>query len=491
MDLGAEFPIEAIAVWNRSEENGKYVDRLEGFWLTVLDAERQVVFSRKNNKAPAESARFELGGNPTDQIRRAAINAITYIPGHDVETFVTLAGFAQKDDQRNASVRGLQRIPRYRWPNDAAVIRPLVTALVNNAKSVDAAERATVTVRTSLQLANDLSGLLPADEAKAAKAEIGDLGVRMITIRTIPHRMRYDRPEIAVQAGKSIEIVLENTDIMPHNLLITSPGNMMEVAMAAERMATSPDAFAKGFVPDSKHILFTTKLLQAGETERLVITAPSQPGDYPYVCTFPGHWRTMVGVMHVVADVDKYLAENPIAEPTEEIVVRPFVRDWKMEDLQSKVGDLKGRSFKNGKQLFSTIACFACHKMNDIGGAVGPDLAKLDTKKDRLHILQSMIDPSKEIDKKFQGWVAVTLAGKQFTGMKIAEDDKSVTLMPNPLGLDKCEPIVLDKEDIDILEPSPISLMPAKLLNTMSLEEILDLLAYIESRGNPNHGVFK
>ena len=194
VDLGAEFPIEAIAVWNRSEENGKYVDRLEGFWLTVLDAERQVVFSRKNNKAPAESARFELGGNPTDQIRRAAINAITYIPGHDVETFVTLAGFAQKDDQRNASVRGPQRIPRYRWPNDAAVIRPLVTALVNNAKSVDAAERATVTVRTSLQLANDLSGLLPADEAKAAKAEIGDLGVRMITIRTIPHRMRYDRP---------------------------------------------------------------------------------------------------------------------------------------------------------------------------------------------------------------------------------------------------------------------------------------------------------
>ena len=85
----------------------------------------------------------------------------------------------------------------------------------------------------------------------------------------------------------------------------------------------------------------------------------------------------------------------------------------------------------------------------------------------------------------------MTFAGKQYTGMKIAEDDKTVSLMPNPLGLDKCEPIVLDKEDIDILEPSPISLMPAKLLNTMSLEEILDLLAYIESRGNPKHAVFK
>lgn len=491
LDLGREVSVEEIRVWTRSENNGSYVDRLKGFWLTALDASRKPVFQSRGNPAPKEVATFPLGANSAQLIQQAAINAITYVPGHDAETFGTLSEFIQKGIARTAAARGLQRIPRSRWLKDEAAITPLVDSLVTYVKGVDAAERATIGVRTSLQLANDLATLLPAEKARMIKAEIGDLGVRIITIRTVPHRMRYDRPEIVVQAGKPFELVLENTDIMPHNLLVTTPGKMMEVAQAAERMATSPDAFAKGFVPESREILHTTKLLQAGETERLVIVAPSQAGDYPYVCTFPGHWRTMAGVMHVVSDVDAYLAKNPIAEPTEVGEVRPFVRDWKFEELSEQVAGMKGRSFSNGKKLFTTVACFACHQMKEVGGRVGPDLAKLDAKKDRLHVLKSIIDPSKEIDKKFQGWVVVTDAGKQFTGMKVAEDDKSVTLMPNPLGIENCEPIVIPKDEIDIIQPSPISLMPAKLLNTMTLEEVLDLIAYIDAKGNPDHALFK
>jgi putative membrane-bound dehydrogenase-like protein len=492
IDLGREVSIESIRIWNRSEANGKYSDRMGGFWLTVLDSSRKQVFQKKGIPAPAEVAMFDLGSNSAGAIQRSAINALTYVPGHDAETFATLSVFIQKGGVlRTAAARGIQRIPRSRWVKDEAVIGPLVNSLVTYVKGVDATERATIGVRTSLQLANDLTTLLPAGRAKMIKDEIGDLGVRIITIRTVPHRMRYDRPEIVVQAGKPFELVLENTDIMPHNLLVTTPGKMMEVAQAAERMATSPDAFAKGFVPDSKEILHTTRLLQAGETQRLVIVAPSQAGDYPYVCTFPGHWRTMAGVMHVVSDVDGYLAKNPIAEPTEVGEVRPFVRDWKFEELSEQVASMKSRSFANGKKLFTTVACFACHQMKEVGGRVGPDMAKLEAKKDRLHVLKSIIDPSKEIDKKFQGWVVVTDAGKQFTGMKVAEDDKSVTLMPNPLGIENCEPIVIARDEIDIIQPSPISLMPAKLLNTMSLEEVLDLIAYIDAKGNPDHVVFK
>ena len=491
VDLGKEVPVESIVIWNRSEEGGRYADRLDGFSLIVLNEKRRPVFQQKDNKASVESVRIELASNPAPRIRRAAINAITSIPGHDAETFKTLASFAEKNDLRQAAVQGLQRIPRSRWPQDPNAVRPLISTLVAYAREVDSAERATVAVRTSLQLANDLSTLLPPDEAKKMRDDIGDLGVRIITIRTVPHRMRYDRPEIVVKAGKPVEIVLENTDIMPHNLLITKPGAMMSVAQAAERMAASPDAFAKGFVPDSPDILYTTQLLQAGENERLLVEVPSEPGDYPYVCTFPGHWRTMAGVMHVVNDVDAYLAKNPIAEPTEIGEVRPFVRDWKFEELSEQVTNMKSRSFANGKQLFTAIACVACHQMNEVGGRVGPDMAKLEAKKDRLHILQSIIDPSKEIDKKFQGWIVVTDAGKQFTGMKIAEDGTAVTLMHNPLGLENCEPIVIPKDEIDIIQPSPISLMPAKLLNTMSVEEVLDLIAYIEARGNPDHAVFK
>lgn len=491
IDLGREVSIELIRIWNRTEANGKYVDRLDGFELTVLDSSRKEVFRKTGIPAPPETASIELGSNSAAAIQQSAINAITYVPGHDAETFATLSEFIRHGVARTASARGIQRIPRSRWLKDEAVIEPLVDSLVAYVKGVDATERATIGVRTSLQLANDLASLLPAEKANRIKSEIGDLGVRIITLRTVPHRMRYDRPEIVVQAGKPFELVLENTDIMPHNLLVTTPGKMLEVAQAAERMATSPDAFAKGFIPDSQEILHTTKLLQAGETQRLVIVAPSQTGDYPYVCTFPGHWRTMAGVMHVVSDVDAYLAKNPIAEPTEVGEVRPFVRDWKIEELSDQVANMKGRSFSNGKKLFATVACFACHQMNEVGGRVGPDLAKLEAKKDRLHVLRSILEPSKEIDKKFQGWVVVTDAGKQFTGMKVAENDNSVTLMPNPLGIENCEPIVIPKDEVDIMQPSPISLMPAKLLNTMTLEEILDLIAYIDAKGNPDHVVFK
>ena len=491
VDLGREVPVESIRIWTRSENNGSYVDRLKGFWLTAMDSSRKSVFQARDNEAPKEVATFELGANSAELIQRAAINAITYVPGHDAETFATLSELIRKGVSRTSAARGIQRIPRSRWSKNEDAIRPLINSLVTYVKSVDVTERATIGVRTSLQLANDLAGQLSAGKAKMIRIEIGDLGVRIITIRTVPHRMRYDRSEIVVQAGKPFELVLENTDIMPHNLLLTTPGKMLEVAQAAERMATSTNAFSKGFVPDSKEILHTTKLLQAGETERMVIVAPSQAGDYPYVCTFPGHWRTMAGVMHVVSDVDAYLAKNPIIEPTEVGEVRPFVRDWKYEELSEQVVSMKNRSFSNGKKLFTTVACFACHKMKEVGGRVGPDLAKLETKKDRLHVLKSIIDPSKDIDRKFQGWVVVTDAGKQFTGMKVSEDEKSVKLMPNPLGIENCEPIVIAKDMIEIMQPSPISLMPAKLLNTMSLEEVLDLVAYIDAKGNPDHAVFK
>ncbi|MFP6763731.1 MAG: PVC-type heme-binding CxxCH protein, partial [Planctomycetaceae bacterium] len=406
VDLGREYPMESIVLWGRSENNGAYAERLNGFVLKVLNGKRKVVFQKKNGAGPVESVKFELDSNPTPRIRRAAINAITSIPGHSAETFSTLAGFAQKNDLRLASVQGLQRIPRYRWPKAPQAVRPLLTTLVKYAREVNATERATLSVRTSLQLASDLASILPSEEARAMKASIGDLGVRIITIRTIPHRMRYDRPEIAVEAGRPVELVLENTDIMPHNLLVVAPGHMLDVAQAGELMATSPDAFARGFVPDSPHILKATKLLQAGETERLILNVPSEPGDYPYVCTFPGHWRTMAGVMHVVKDVDAYLAKNPIAEPGEIADVRPFVRDWKFDELAPRVATgLTGRSFAKGKQLFTVLACFSCHPVKGVGGQVGPDLGKLDLKKDRHHILRSILEPSKEIDKKFQAWV--------------------------------------------------------------------------------------
>jgi hypothetical protein len=75
VDLGKTVPIEAIAIWNRSEGDGAYADRLEGFTLTVLDANRREIFKKAGNAAPKESVRIDLKGDPVGALRRAAIRA--------------------------------------------------------------------------------------------------------------------------------------------------------------------------------------------------------------------------------------------------------------------------------------------------------------------------------------------------------------------------------------------------------------------------------
>jgi uncharacterized protein len=68
----------------------------------------------------------------------------------------------------------------------------------------------------------------------------------------------------------------------------------------AEIMAKEPDGFKKNFIPETQNVLFSTPLINTGEKYSLTFTAPETPGDYPFVCTFPGHWRTMNGIMKVI-----------------------------------------------------------------------------------------------------------------------------------------------------------------------------------------------
>jgi len=103
-----------------------------------------------------------------------------------------------------------------------------------------------------------------------------------------------------VKTGQKVKVTLENkaTVPQPHNLIIAKPGTLMKVGALANAMLTDPQAMAKNYIPESPDILWHTKLVQPGGTESLEFVAP-EPGDYPYICTFPGHWLLMQGVMKV------------------------------------------------------------------------------------------------------------------------------------------------------------------------------------------------
>jgi len=142
------------------------------------------------------------------------------------------------------------------------------------------------------------SGQVKGSEINTTATARGDATV--IRIRSIKNEMKYDVTSFEVEAGKRVEIIFENPDFMQHNLVIVAMGALETLGKAADKLASDPRGADMQYVPDIPEVLFSTKLLNPEETVTLSFIAPEKPGDYPYVCTFPGHWSLMNGVMKVV-----------------------------------------------------------------------------------------------------------------------------------------------------------------------------------------------
>jgi azurin len=110
--------------------------------------------------------------------------------------------------------------------------------------------------------------------------------------------MKYDTPTLSVQAGKKIRLLFANPDSMPHNIVLVKPGKADSVAMEALNLGAK--GFDLAFIPPSKDIIWASKLLNHDEEQVIEFKAPAKPGDYPYVCTFPGHHILMRGTLKVV-----------------------------------------------------------------------------------------------------------------------------------------------------------------------------------------------
>ncbi len=126
-------------------------------------------------------------------------------------------------------------------------------------------------------------------------------GAQVIKIKVIKNEMKYDLKSFTVEAGKPVEIIFENPDFMQHNLVIAQIGALQIVGKAADKLAADPKGAEKNYVPDVPEVLFSTKLVNPEQSVKLSFIAPATAGDYPYVCTFPGHWSLMNGTMKVVS----------------------------------------------------------------------------------------------------------------------------------------------------------------------------------------------
>lgn len=162
-----------------------------------------------------------------------------------------------------------------------------------------------------------------------------------------------------------------------------------------------------------------------------------------------------------------------------------FVKDWQMSELAPLLEKVSSaRSLESGRAALVTAQCVLCHRVsNDSAlpaGVVGPDLTAVASRFNRRDLLEQILEPSKIIDEKFRQTNFVLKDDTEITGTIARENEKSVFVQANPLSDQTTE---LLKTNIRERRPSALSPMPTGLLNVLTVEQILDLLAFFENSG--------
>lgn len=190
-------------------------------------------------------------------------------------------------------------------------------------------------------------------------------------------------------------------------------------------------------------------------------------------------------------------ALKPILEAqpeTQSVAVAPprsFVKKWTLDELMGLVDKgLKNRDFDHGRAMFAAANCFACHRFASEGGAFGPDLSGLAGRFSPRDLVESVVDPSKTISDQYQAVVIRTTDGRIVTGRIINLSGDGMTVNTDMLNPGQGGSTGVRRSQIEEMQPSKTSMMPQGLLDTMNENEVLDLLAFLLSRGERSNPMF-
>jgi putative heme-binding domain-containing protein len=169
---------------------------------------------------------------------------------------------------------------------------------------------------------------------------------------------------------------------------------------------------------------------------------------------------------------------------------RPFVKKWTLDELAPVVEKgLTQRDFERGRELFGAAKCFGCHRFNNEGGALAPDLTLASGRFSVRDLLDKVLDPSKAISDQYAQTVFTLKNGQVIVGRIVNLNNENLSVQTDMLNPAKLTNVNVNNVESAVL--SKISAMPTGLLDTFQQEEILDLLAYVLSRGDRKHDMFK
>ena len=175
------------------------------------------------------------------------------------------------------------------------------------------------------------------------------------------------------------------------------------------------------------------------------------------------------------------LAKKPTPiDPYADLKARPFVKKWGVEDLlQGEPVDFSKADIENGKQIFAAAQCFKCHRVQGQGGIVGPDLTNAGRRYNTRDLLETLIDPSKEVSDQYQATIFQMVDGRTVSGRVVNLNGRNYMVQEDMINPGKLTNI--NVEQIEDSKPSKVSMMPTGLLDNFTRQEILDLLAYMKS----------
>ena len=303
-----------------------------------------------------------------------------------------------------------------------------------------------------------------------------------VRISCEPERMLFTTRQFTVKPGQPVKLVFTNPDATDHNLVITQPGAMADVGMAANEMARDPQNATSDFLPTSQRdrILEATPMI--GPTRKSLVhvlrfEAPSEPGVYPYVCTFPGHWIVMNGQMVVARDDAEATRLLETCQPT-------VVRAWSLDDFAdlsfpSDAVPADEATLTRGMHAFVKAQCTQCHVAAGHGVNLGPNLVESVKQLRGRDLLAHVLEPSLKIDDRYRTVQFVLKNGRVQSGVVAGETPTAWRIRPSLLAPDDIR--LINKNAIDEIIPSQISPMPLGLVNVLTREEILALLAFLEA----------
>jgi putative heme-binding domain-containing protein len=161
--------------------------------------------------------------------------------------------------------------------------------------------------------------------------------------------------------------------------------------------------------------------------------------------------------------------------------LRPFVRHWTQADLAPHLDKaLAPRDADAGRRALAAAQCLKCHRLGSSGAAIGPDLSAIGKRFDARGIVESILEPSKVVDPKYHATTWVLGDGRVVTGRANLVNDREIGVETSALT---GESLKLLRSEIESSHPATVSPMPEGLLDTLSLDEILDLVALLRGGG--------